>query len=133
MKDINQTSFYVKIISIIFSFSIIFMIFIGVLILHSKSEMTKSSDSHFNSHIIADEMYQSSQDLTRFVRMYAATGDIYYKDIYFDVLDIRNGELERPYNYSSLYWDLKIPNRERVTEDGIKRSLDERMIRNNFV
>ncbi len=129
MKDRNQVSGYVKAIVIIFSFSIVFLICMGVFVLQTRRELTQSSEQRYDSHLIADDLYQSSEDLTRFVRLYVATGDSYYKDIFFDVLDIRNGEIARPYQYNGLYWDLKIPDRERATEDGIKLSLNERMMK----
>lgn len=132
MKDKNQISLFVKIIVVVFSFSILFVVFLGAMMLRAENELELSDQNRLNSHIVADDMYQSSEDLTRFVRMYAATGNVYYKDIYFDVLNIRNGVIARPVNYGNLYWNLKLPKEERVTEPGAKLSLSQRLIDTGF-
>jgi CHASE3 domain sensor protein len=56
---------------------------------------------------LADELRQSSDDLTRFARSYAATGNSDYKNRYQVVLDIRNGKAGRPQGYEHVYWDLE--------------------------
>jgi methyl-accepting chemotaxis protein len=56
---------------------------------------------------LADELRQSSDDLTRFARSYAATGNSDYKTRYQVVLDIRNGQANRPQGYEHVYWDLE--------------------------
>jgi CHASE3 domain sensor protein len=56
---------------------------------------------------LADELRQSSDDLTRFARSYAATGNSDYKNRYQVVLDIRNGQADRPQGYEHVYWDLE--------------------------
>ncbi|PHS13290.1 MAG: hypothetical protein COA86_17440 [Kangiella sp.] len=58
------------------------------------------------------ELRQSSDELTKFARIYVITGDKKYKDFYFNVLDIRNGKVKRPKDYSLLYWNL--PESERI-------------------
>lgn len=57
------------------------------------------SDVHVNrysSYLLADELRQSSDDLTRFARTYVVTGDERYERQYQEVLDIRNGKKPRP-------------------------------------
>jgi CHASE3 domain sensor protein len=56
---------------------------------------------------LADELRQSSDDLTRFARSYAATGNSDYQNRYQVVLDIRNGQADRPQGYEHVYWDLE--------------------------
>ncbi len=56
---------------------------------------------------LADELRQSSDDLTRFARSYAATGNSDHKNRYQVVLDIRNGKAGRPQGYEHVYWDLE--------------------------
>ena len=56
---------------------------------------------------LAGELRQSSDDLTRFARSYAATGNDGYKNRYQAVLDIREGNAERPQGYEHVYWDLE--------------------------
>ena len=56
---------------------------------------------------LAGELRQSSDDLTRFARSYAATGNDDYKKRYQTVLDIRDGRVDRPEGYEHVYWDLQ--------------------------
>jgi len=42
-------------------------------------------------------------------RAYGATGNRKYKNYFDDILEIRNGEQERPENYHRVYWDLRMP------------------------
>jgi signal transduction histidine kinase/ActR/RegA family two-component response regulator len=62
---------------------------------------------------LSDELRQSSDDLTRMVRTYAATGNPLYKRHFQEILDIRNGKKPRPVNYHLVYWDLVGLNDER--------------------
>lgn len=59
------------------------------------------------SYKLADELRQSSDDLTRLARTYAATGDPKYKKHYLEVLAIRNGTEARPIDYHRIYWDFR--------------------------
>jgi PAS domain S-box-containing protein len=60
---------------------------------------------------LADELRQSSDDLTRMVRTYIVTGDPVYKQSYQDILDIRDGKRPRPEHYQNVYWDLVVAGR----------------------
>ena len=63
------------------------------------------------ANLLADELRQTSDDLTRMARTYAATGDERYRQYFQEILDIRNGSAPRPQDYHEVYWDL-------VTADG---------------
>ncbi|MBF0406912.1 MAG: PAS domain S-box protein [Candidatus Riflebacteria bacterium] len=56
----------------------------------------------------ADELRQSSDDLTRMARLYVLTGDPTYKKYYQHILEIRDGKIPRPQDYQNIYWDLVI-------------------------
>ncbi len=58
------------------------------------------------AHLLAQELRQSSDDLTRMARTYAATGDERYHRYFQEILAIRNGEAPRPEQYHLVYWDL---------------------------
>ena len=62
----------------------------------------------YESYLLADELRQSSDDLTRFARMYVATGEDRYLRYYWNILDIRNGRIARPEGYEGVYWDLVV-------------------------
>ncbi|ENM3809685.1 methyl-accepting chemotaxis protein [Vibrio cholerae] len=50
----------------------------------------------YQSYQAADELRQSSDDLTRLGRTYVVTGDEKYEKMYMDILDIRNGQKPKP-------------------------------------
>lgn len=54
----------------------------------------------------AYELKQTSEDLTRFSRLYVITDNKKYKDIFLNILDIRNGSAPKPSNYNLLYWEV---------------------------
>ena len=56
-------------------------------------------------HLLAQALRQSSDDLTRMARAYAATGDERYRAYFQRILDIRNGVAPRPPSYRLAYWD----------------------------
>lgn len=74
----------------------------------NEDQLVKAQNIRYQSFILADQLRQSSDDLTRFSRTYAATGNEIYKKFYFEVLAIRNGEKPRPNNYERMYWDFII-------------------------
>ena len=55
---------------------------------------------------LADELRQSSDDLTRLARTYVITGEPKWEQQYFEVLDIRNGKRPRPPGYEKIHWDF---------------------------
>ena len=62
---------------------------------------------------VADELRQSSDDLTHFARAYTITNNKLYREQYLYTLGIRNGEIPRPLMYDSIYWDLEKNIREK--------------------
>jgi PAS domain S-box-containing protein len=68
---------------------------------------------------------QSSDDLSKYARLYAITLDEKYKEIYRNVLGVRNGEDSRPLNYDLIYWDLLEPQRSLRHPLGEKKALKE--------
>lgn len=72
-----------------------------------QQEIIKKEQSRFNSLQLARELLQSSDDLTRMARAYAATGDSNYKDYFNRILAIRDGKIPRPFIDSSTYWHLE--------------------------
>lgn len=71
-----------------------------------QDELIEASERRYQSYILADELRQSSDDLTRLARTYSVTGDSHYIDQYNTILDIRNGKVPRPMNYERIYWDF---------------------------
>ena len=67
----------------------------------------------------ADRLRQTSDDLTRMVRLYAVNGDPLYREYFDEILAIRNGEAPRPVDYFAVpYWDIVLNSGERFGEQG---------------
>ncbi|POZ60202.1 methyl-accepting chemotaxis protein [Chromobacterium alticapitis] len=72
----------------------------------------------YQSYLLANELRQSSDDLTRLVRTYAETGNPMYEQQYWAVLAIRNGQLPRPEHYNRIYWDFMAVDGRKPQPDG---------------
>ncbi|QOC24234.1 methyl-accepting chemotaxis protein [Wenzhouxiangella sp. AB-CW3] len=55
---------------------------------------------------MANEMRESSVNLTRFARAFVVTGEPRFEQIYNDIIAIRAGEQPRPEDYHRIYWDF---------------------------
>ncbi len=81
----------------------------------------------FESWRLADELRQSSDDLTRMARTFVVTGDPLYERYFQDILAIRNGERPRPLGYEGIYWDFRVADRADPDTAGRKIALEELM------
>jgi hypothetical protein len=116
---------------------------IGVVLIISEyqksiKQLELAYQMQHRSLILADQLRQSSDDLTRMARTYVVTGKEMFKKQFLTVLDIRNGKINRPKNYNRIYWDFytlagskpvfdgeKIPLRSLCSKQvSLKRSLN---------
>jgi len=74
----------------------------------SEKKVDQAKSFRDQSVLLMDTLRQSSDNLTRMVRTYIATGNSDFKQYYQDIIDIRNGNKSRPKNYNLVYWDLVI-------------------------
>jgi len=103
------------------------ILFLVSLINNQASVVKKIQDRKVQSLLLAYEMRQSSDDLTRLARTFSATSDTKYEKMYWDIINIRNGEKERPQNYNRIYWDLVLEYGQKPKPDGKKISLNKMM------
>lgn len=87
----------------------------------------EAASIRYQSYQIADELRQSSDDLTRLARTYAVTGDEKYEKMYMDILAIRNGEKPRPDKYHQIYWDLVLSYGDKPKPDGARVAIKTQM------
>ncbi|EPM4613958.1 methyl-accepting chemotaxis protein [Vibrio vulnificus] len=90
-------------------------------------KVNQMSQIRYQSYQAADELRQSSDDLTRLGRTYVLTGDETYEKMYMDILAIRNGDKPRPQNYHTIYWDLVLNYGQKPKADGARISLQKMM------
>lgn len=92
-------------ISAMISFAVIFII-IGLYAFNWLSEKTLY-EHRFGSIILIDKLRQSTEDLTRSALIYAASGDLRFKEKYHHILDARNGLTAlQKFHYQKLHWNL---------------------------
>ncbi len=114
---------------------IVFLLAIGGVtewMLTNQKEITAAQERRYRSCLLADEMRQSSDDLTRLARTYVVTGDKRYEDQYWAVLDIRNGKAPRPQHYERIYWDFMAADGVKPRPDGKAVSLQQLMEEEGF-
>ena len=117
-------------------FTLITMILIILVLslVNNINELTSTTNElkniEHNRHFMimkADELRQSSDDLSRFANKYVITSKIKYKENYFTTLNIRNGKVQRPKNYDGIYWDLSKGKRDKRHPLTIKTPLKNEM------
>lgn len=94
---------------------LLFVVFTGLfaLSLYTEWRLDQAHARRYQSYLLADELRQSSDDLTRMVRSYVATGNPKYRAYYDEILAIRDGRIARPLHYNRIYWDLVFPRQQR--------------------
>lgn len=124
-----------RLLTMIFGLNIVLVILTTIMVFWLQSKVTDfdaASSSRIDSYLLADELRQSSDDLTRLGRTYVLTGDEKYEKMYFDILDIRNGKKPRPEAYFNIYWDLVLEHGQKPRPDTITKALSTMMEELNF-
>lgn len=122
-------------------FLVFFFIFLGALLTflvvslfllkHFSYLEMKGAHEKYTSYLLADQLRQSSDDLTKMVRLYVITGDVKYKKYFYEILSIRQGKTPRPQNYHQIYWDL-VTEKSRPRPYGKQVSLQQLMLEHGF-
>ncbi|MBM0512267.1 methyl-accepting chemotaxis protein [Aeromonas hydrophila] len=99
----------------------------------SGTQLEQSYQQRYQSYLLADELRQSSDDLTRLGRTYVITKDPAYEQQYMRILAIRNGEQNRPQGYNRIYWDFVAANGQNPRPDSqVRRGLIDLMKETGF-
>ncbi len=85
---------------------VVLLVLAFALYIRSDKHVERAHELRYRSYLLADELRQSGDDLTRMARTYVVTGEPAFKQHFQDILDIRDGKKARPENYSRPYWDL---------------------------
>ncbi len=124
-----------KLFMLLFILNTVSFISVAVVINKYQKSTINLEDAYnmqYKSLILADELRQSSDDLTRMARTYVITGNSMYEEQYKTVLAIRNGELPRPKRYNGIFWDFLSIDGSTPQLDGEKIPLRELMKNANF-
>lgn len=108
------------------------LIGLAVAMQQTQLDAENAEETRFASYKLADELRQSSDDLTRFARTFVATGEAKYQQFFQDTLSIRDGDAPRPEGYDGIYWDLVIAGLGKDWPDGPSVSLRNRMLAAGF-
>ncbi|MES2949275.1 MAG: response regulator [Pseudomonadota bacterium] len=73
-----------------------------------EDRVDRANALRYRSVLLANELRQSSDELTRLVRSFVATGNPTYKQQYLDTLAVRDGRRPRPRSYPNIYTDLAV-------------------------
>ncbi len=85
---------------------------LALLIMRSDGIIAREQSRRYISYRLADELRQTSDDLTRMTRAYAATSDARFEEYAQQILDIRSGTIPRPEEYHTIYWDYYVASKE---------------------
>src|SRR5210317_1264382 len=100
-------SLKVKIILFFALWNLLLILLLGDLYLVTNNANTLA-DLHlkkYESRLLAEELKDSSDELTRMARTYIVTGDPKYFEYFNQIIAIRDGKAIRPDNYQDIYWD----------------------------
>ncbi|MDP3847529.1 MAG: EAL domain-containing protein [Pseudomonas sp.] len=83
-----------------------FVVIVASFVVYVRAEqhIQRANEARLQSLLLADELRQSSDDLTRMARTYVVTGEPAYKQHFQAILDIREGKQARPLDYQ--HWEL---------------------------
>jgi len=98
----------------------------------AQEQLISVHEKRYRSYLLADELRQSSDDLTRMARTYVVTGNPEFERQYWAVLAIRNGEQPRPQAYHRIYWDFVAAGEAQPRPPGDTVALRELMRRAGF-
>lgn len=107
---------------------------IGAAVMSNRSSALadETAARRYHSYLLADEMRQSSDDLTRLARTYVATGEGAWEKQYAEIVDIREGKQPRPQFYERIYWDFRAAGVDDVRPKGEAIALLDLMKREGF-
>ncbi len=92
----------------------------------------ESAARRYQSYLLADELRQSSDDLTRLARTYVISGDARWEQQYLEILAIRDGKQARPQSYERIYWDFRAAGVDAPRPAGEAAPLDALMKKAGF-
>lgn len=109
MSILNQLSLRQKLVLLISLLSAAVAVLLSTqwAVNRASDQIANAFQQRYASYMLADELRQSSDDLTRLARTYVVSGDPRWEQQYNEVVDIRAGKKPRPEKYEGIYWDFR--------------------------
>ena len=119
-------------ISVSLAILVLSVLTVMVLQFRTLTDLEAAETRRYESFKLADQLRQSSDDLTRMARTYVVAGDSRYEEYFNRILAIRNGDAPRPEGYDGIYWDLVIAGDNEYFPDRDAIALEELMRQASF-
>jgi diguanylate cyclase (GGDEF)-like protein/PAS domain S-box-containing protein len=97
------------------------MIVAFLVYINAEKAIDAANEARLRAFLLADELHQSSDDLTRMARLYVVSQHPQARQHHQRILDIRDGLYPRPQGYSGIYWDLVLVDGKFPHPDGAQR------------
>lgn len=94
-----------------------------------EKQVDRANELRQAAFLLADELRQSSDDLSRMAATYVVTGDPVFRKYYRDILDIRDGKRPRPVSIGRVYWDFVLAGDRTARADSLQRVALLEMVR----
>lgn len=104
-RDISVKTLFISLFVVVTALMLM-LVFAMIQLANSEKALNLAQINRYQSYLLADELRQSSDDLTRLARTYVLSGDAKYEKYYMDILAIRAGKQARPESYERVYWDF---------------------------
>jgi two-component system, sensor histidine kinase and response regulator len=112
LKEKNGLTIVYRIGAVILSIILLLV----VALVWNNNKIQQSQELRYRSIQAANELRQSSDDLTRMARLYVVTGNPIYETYFNTILDIRNGKAPRPIAYDEIFWDFVLNGQDSLLQ-----------------
>jgi len=102
-------------------------LYVVSLALDAQRDIARAEARRYHSYKLADELRQSSDDLSRMARTYVVTADARFRTYFDRILAIRDGTAPRPLDYGNVYWDFVVAWGKPPRRDEAAVSLEQLM------
>jgi hypothetical protein len=124
---LNKKNIFLSLSRLAFAVLATAALVVVVLMVRNQNRIADGQARRFHSYQLADEVRQSSDDLTRMARTYVVTGNPRYEEYFKRILEIRDGRAPRPVGYHGVYWDFVLATGQRPRPDGEPIALESLM------
>lgn len=111
MKHLDSPRVLLALVTMVLGILTVLIVAIGYVLTERNAATERLNEAitrHDESYRLADQLRQSSDDLTRMVRSYVVTQDDAFAGRFYTILEIRDGKAPRPAGYERIFWDFEV-------------------------